>query len=260
MDRVIVPLARGSWTLRTLTGRDEQLADGGAGAGRALLARLLENGGSQPSIDASRLTAAERDRLFAALWRHTFGDTILASHRCEQCRELFDLTLSLDALLNSLDATPKPDEVVGLTDEGHARLADGQTVRPPVAADEAAVAGLPVAEAAQVLARRCVNGAVIPDADVLDRVLDWLDPVIDLDLIGVCPECGCRQAIRFSIEHYLLTALRRDRRRLMREIHLIASAYGWSLDEILSLDRQERQALATHIEADRSGTRGVAWA
>ena len=259
MDCIDLRLRSGRRRLRALTGEDQRALHGGAGAARGLLARLCVDDDGPGATDIGSLSAADRDRLLAALWQHEFGDTILATHRCGDCRELFDLSFSLAGLVESLEAMPRPEDVDGMTPDGHARLKTGQTVRPPTAVDEAAVAAMPVATAADALARRCVSGGALPAPDVLDRVLDWLDPVVDVDLVGVCPECGARQAVRFSIEHYLMTALRLEQRRLMREIHLLAATYGWSLGEVLSLDRQERQVLTAHVEADRHAARAGAW-
>jgi hypothetical protein len=41
-----------------------------------------------------------------------------------------------------------------------------------------------------------------------------------------------------------------DRRQLVQEIHLLASAYGWSLSEILNLTRGQRRAFVALVDAD----------
>ena len=253
MYRIAVHAPGKNAYLRPLTGHDERALHVGPGAVNALVQRLLEKDDSSPG-----LTIGERDRALTALWGHTFGDTILATHRCVNCAELFDISFSLSQLVATLDAVLRPDEVAALNADGSATLRGGQTVRAPTAEAEAAVTGLGLEEAVAVLTERFVEGDDPVDAETLDRVLDWLSPVVDLDLDGVCPECDTAQGIRFSIEHFLMTTLQRERPRLHREIHLLATAYGWPLEDILGLDRDERQALVALVETDR-GTRLGGW-
>ncbi len=76
-------------------------------------------------------------------------------------------------------------------------------------------------------------------------------PILDLDLEATCPECGARQAIHFDICAHLLGALASERLWLAHEVHTIASAYGWSLAEILGLPREDRRVYVRLIEAHR---------
>ena len=259
MESFVVDLKHQKVVVRALTGHDEWELHGGPGAGRELIERLLESANSNDEAAALELTAGERDRLLAALWQHYFGDTIMATRRCVDCGEFFDLNFSLSALVDSLDATPQPEEVVSLTPEGHAQLITGHTIRPATAEDENAIERLDLDEAEIALTRRCVSGGAPPPGEVLDKVLDWLDPVIDIDLDGVCPECGTAQTIRFSIEHYLTISLQRERNTLLREVHLLASAYSWPLQDILELERLERQALCAFVNAGHGTAPGEVW-
>jgi hypothetical protein len=256
MEQIAVDTGGLSVHVRGLSGQDELALAGGPGAMRRLVGRLLEADGSNAAVDA--LTIAQRDRLLAALWRHTFGDVILATHRCAACGERFDLRFALSELVESLWARPCPDEVAELTADRRARLRSGGTVRAATGADEAAVAGLPAAEAAAALQARCVEGEA-PDEERLDDVLDWLNPVVDTELDAVCPECGRRQDIRFALEPYFLAALQGQKPQLMRDVHQLASTYGWGLDEILGLSRHERRTLVAYAEAERAGARLRSW-
>lgn len=253
-----VDLGHRAIVLREPVGRDEW-SIGGPGSAVALLDALRVDDGSP---DAAAWTIAERDRALAALHRRLFGDHVAAACRCDACGEPFEIAFSLDGLIRSLGQGEPPPEVEALLADGRARLASGHVVRAVTGVDEAAVAAIAGRDpeaAVEALAARCVEGdtddAPIP-GDVLDRVHEWLAPVLDVDLVGTCPECGARQEVAFSLEHWLVTKLAREHRRLLREVHLLARAYGWPLDHILALGRGERGALAAMVEADRAAGAG----
>jgi hypothetical protein len=91
-------------------------------------------------------------------------------------------------------------------------------------------------------------------ADARASVVDALEavaPVLDLDIGTACPECGARQSVHFDVQFYLLRAIAQERPLIAREIHRIASAYGWSLQEILGLRRSERRQFVELIESEQ---------
>jgi hypothetical protein len=91
-----------------------------------------------------------------------------------------------------------------------------------------------------------------------EAALEAADPALELDLAGQCPECGARQAVPFSMAGFLGASLRRDHGFLLREVHMIARAYGWALEEILSLTRAARQGFVRLILADMGAAVGMA--
>lgn len=261
MQRFSVDLGSRTVVLREPTGREEW-AVGGPDTGVALLDALVVDGDGASGVAA--WTLAERDRALASLHRRVFGDRIAAARRCGVCGEMFEVAFSLAELAESVGRGDPPAEIEALLDQGRVRLTSGHTVRAVTGRDEAAVASIALRDpeaAADSLAARCVEsgpeGVPVP-ADVLDRVLEWLAPVLDVDLVGSCPECGAQQETAFSVEHWLVAALAQGRRQLLREVHLLARAYGWSLAGVLELGRGERQALAAMVEADRAAGRAGA--
>jgi hypothetical protein len=80
--------------------------------------------------------------------------------------------------------------------------------------------------------------------------MQTLSPVVNLELDAKCPECGDEQTIQFDLQRFVLTALVNDRRRLLHEIHMLASAYSWSLSEILNLPRSQRRGFVSLVDAD----------
>jgi hypothetical protein len=103
----------------------------------------------------------------------------------------------------------------------------------------------------ETLIERLTVSGPVPDAETASAVFEASDPALELDLSASCPECKAHQAVPFSISRFIEAALRRDQGFLAREVHMIASAYHWSLKEILGLSRTERQTYVRMLIAER---------
>ena len=237
--------------LRELTGRDERGVSGVSTADAIrLLDALYEGASAQPAdrFTAADLVAADRDRLLAAVYRRAFGDRIESTLTCARCAKPFDLHFSLTQLDASLNRGGGAAEWHAL---GNARFETngGMRFRLPTGEDELAAANLGEQEAESLLLSRCAESGRWPGgASVFQDMLDQLAPLLDLELNAPCPECGYSHTVQFDIQGYLLNAISSERPRLMREIHLLAATYGWSLEAILSLNRSERRQLVELIQ------------
>jgi hypothetical protein len=67
------------------------------------------------------------------------------------------------------------------------------------------------------------------------------DPTADVRLTVACPECGDATPAELDITSYLWTELDTWARDLMLDVHLLATAYGWSEPEILALSPLRRR-------------------
>lgn len=233
--------------IRELCGFDEQAVERpDTRSAVVLLDRVVVEG---PGADL--LPAADRDRLLAAVFRATYGGRVESTVRCAGCGEPFDVEFSLDELIAAREArTDTP-----LEPDGSFRLADGRRIRSPTGDDERAVAGLPLEEAAAELLRRAVVEGPTGDAGAVDAALEEVAPLLDAELELTCPECGFAQAATWDIQSYLLSALAQERPQLAREIHVLATAYGWALGEILALPRSRRRA-HTELAESHGGASG----
>ena len=100
--------------------------------------------------------------------------------------------------------------------------------------------------------RIVVEGDPSQDQDLVTTFLEKAAPVLSLDLNAPCPHCGKDQTARFDLARYFARRLAAERTFLIREAHLIASGYGWSHGEIMSLTRSDRRAFAGLIETERT--------
>lgn len=85
--------------------------------------------------------------------------------------------------------------------------------------------------------------AALPDP-VLKRfaaAAEDADPGAELTLEIACPECGAATPAELDIAAYLWTELDAWARDLLLDVHLLASAYGWSEPEILALSPLRRR-------------------
>lgn len=201
----------------------------------AALAALAAN---VPLADAMRWSIPARDRLLFDFRARVFGDAIDAVTRCRQCDELLEMQFSLAAV--------RPSGV-------RRRIADTRTIRLgrrrircrlPNSADLLAVLALNGAdEARALLLERCVQTA---DADLRERVAALLpDEPTDVRLDLSCPACGHAWDTPFDIAAFAWREVDEWAQRTLREIHLLASVYGWTEEQILGLGARRRQ---TYVE------------
>jgi len=69
-----------------------------------------------------------------------------------------------------------------------------------------------------------------------------IDPLGDVQLSLKCPQCGHNWKAPFDIVSFLWTEIHAWAHRLLREVHALASAYGWRESDILALSPWRRQA------------------
>lgn len=248
----------GTATLRELNGLDEAaLRDVDTASAIELLDRVssFSSSGKPTPLRAADLTAADRDRLLAELYRTLYGPRVATTTRCLRCGALFDVSFDLDGFVAACDDSTR--ESIG--GEGRYPLPDGRALRLPTGHDELAVADRDPDRAAALLLEACVSGgsAAGPalDRDVVQGLMASLAPLLEMETEVSCAECGALQRVHFDVQSYLLTALLQDKTQLTLETHRIAWAYGWSREEILSLSRSERQTLVDLIESERTARR-----
>ena len=250
--------------LRELRGRDElELARLTPGLVTDVLDRLLvaAPGAALRPGDVVAATIADRDRLVAGLYQAAFGDQIESRADCTTCAQQFELGFSLSALLGDLDQRAREAagqyEPIGPIGDHVYQLPGGVRFRLPTVADERALAS-PDSSSSALLARclQAAAGAAVhaeAAAEAVEQAMEALGPVLSLALPARCALCGHAQKIDFDLLDFFLAALRRERPLFVREVHTLASSYGWSFGEIVDLPRSERRAYVEVILLEREG-------
>jgi hypothetical protein len=104
---------------------------------------------------------------------------------------------------------------------------------------------LAISNAEQLLERCLLNGGDKVTDNVRAAVAERMssaDPMADIQLALNCPNCEHKWAPPFDIVAFFWREISAATRRLLREVHTLASAYGWTESEILSLSPARRRA------------------
>ncbi len=206
---------------------------------RALLLYAAAAPGEDPDTLADR-PLGRRNAALLGLRRSLFGDALKSCVDCPECAERLEFTLSADALLERAASH-------ALT---HAQVGD-RRLRLPTTRDLACVANeTEETHAARKLLERLTEGP----ADELDctdeqltRAFDAADPCMDLTLDLSCPACNHAWSAPFDVPAYLWEEIDVRARRLLDEVHALASTYCWSEQEILSLSENRRRAYLERV-------------
>jgi len=133
---------------------------------------------------------------------------------------------------------------------------DGYEVhfRLPDSMDLAAIANdSDVGSARERLASNCIvqvcrDGLTVPLDMVPESVIEAVtaqmvecDPLAEMQLALTCPACSHSWQSMFDIAPFLWREISTEAKRLLREVHILAQAYGWREADILSMSAARRQ-------------------
>ncbi|MEV6588581.1 hypothetical protein [Streptomyces acidicola] len=231
-----------------ITGAAELLATWEAGLAEAPNGRaLLLHRTARPDLDAVALPVlpvGAREADLFTLRRALFGERMQVRLGCGACGEDMEFDLDAGEFARSLSG---PDATV-------VRVAEGGwdvQFRLPGVADLTAVAR--AADPRGALLARCLVSAVRDGAAVtadelpvpvqrrIAEAVEAADPGADVTLNIACPECGQATRAELDIASYLWTELDAWARDVLLDVHLLATAYGWSEPEILALSPLRRR-------------------
>jgi hypothetical protein len=196
------------------------------------------------------LTIAQRDTILLNIREEIFGPTFKGFAECPQCTENLVFTISTnDIREKEKDVTFKNEHSLKLRDNGIELI-----FRLPTSVDLAAVLNCGEVQAARnLLVQRCLlqvkhNDERLsenkPSVEVLDRLIERMsecgsESEILIDLL--CTACSHRWQVTFDIAAFLWSEIDIHAKRLMREVHILASAYKWSEADILAMSAIRRQ-------------------
>lgn len=211
----------------------------------ALLALVATEPEPKPSASLS-LTEASR-RLLG--WRCSRCGPLLACVAdCQACGASFEFELDAQVLEQSLLGKP---ESAGAAPWEH----DGCRVQftAPTVGDCVAAADLSdAASAYQALLQRCVSGIgpdgvvlrieALPDGalQALEEHLQAADAATALQLSLACPSCQQLHATPLDVAAFCWAEIEAQMPRLLDEVHLLASHYGWHEADILAMGSARR--------------------
>lgn len=222
-------------------------------AARRALALLAACCPEVPERDLARVSVGRRDAVLLALRERCFGSGMVAVTACPSCDE--QLELAFDAadvragpVVDDLGADGR-GEPLQLREGGYEvsfRLPNSLDVLSSVEpGDPGAASGL--------LLERCLVAAVhqgrpaaattLPPAvvELIEARMAEADPQADVSLALVCPACHHRFQAPFDVAAFLWSEVDAWARRVLHDVHLLASAYGWREAEVLALSPWRRR-------------------
>jgi hypothetical protein len=245
MIRLPISGMRARW--RTATGHDDiTVADSQAdlvGALTCVNRSVEDEAGSL--VDGTALPVGDLDLLVVARRSEVRGDSFVAEGTCGRCGAPVDVRFSLAAYAQH----HRPRVPRGGIQDGNGWWRWPRhdiSVRVPAVADvlAAVAADNPRGE----LLARCVRGPGTAAAErAAERAMAALGPTLRADVAGTCPECGADVVLDVDARELCLAELRFLAASVYDDVHLIASAYGWTQDVILDLPSARRRRYADLI-------------
>ncbi len=219
---------------------------------------------SRPEAEAeelARLPVGRRNAELMALQERAFGPKLDCLTTCPSCGERLELTFGIDEVRAALQPQTERDKVHGPSRAEALDLAIDDwalSFRLPTSLDLTVVSEIEEAEEARrKLLERCMISArrkgeeVGPDSlpaeigEAIERQMARADPLGDVDLSLCCSACKHEWLASFDIAGYLWAGIDVWARRIMYEVHRLASAYGWRETDILSMSPWRRHQYIT---------------
>ena len=202
--------------------------------------------------DLLNLSVGQRDAYLLMLRERTFGRSFASSAECPQCQERLECQFTIADIWH-----PGRPREQGRPQESalHIEIEDYiLEVSLPTQIDLLAIASCrSVAVARAQLLQRCIRAAMqngeaidataLPDeivAAIGEHILQ-LDPQAEVQLALQCPACEHTWSVLFDITTFVWAESSSSAKRLLREVHMLARAYGWHEADILAMSAIRRQ-------------------
>ena len=201
----------------------------------------------------ARVSVGERDRQLLRLREQLFGPKVEATTRCPKCGNELELTFTA----RDLEST-----VVEPQGDGRLKLVSGEyeiEYRLPNTADLLEIANdsgqsltvLP-GQCLTALLARCVvarrQDGPVQSTDLPAAVIEKLsssmaeaDPYAEIQIAMDCAGCSHRWSMVFDVVSYLWTEIEDWAERMIRDVHALASAYGWNERDIVGMSALRRR-------------------
>jgi hypothetical protein len=203
----------------------------------------------------AKLPVGERDARLMTLRKWTFGSHMVCVATCAGCGERLELSFGADQLFTK-DETVST-ESLSLTVEEYEL-----SFRLPNSLDLAELVSVKDPDAGHtLLLERCLSkaerhGKRVSITELPAFVLESLvtrmgeiDKTGNLQLLLDCPQCAQHSQAIFDIESFFWKEINAWAIRMLREVHKLATAYGWRELDILNMSAWRRQVYLNLIGA-----------
>ena len=191
------------------------------------------------------VSVGERDRQLLRLREQLFGPTVEATTRCPKCGSELELAFTARDLESSLVASQGGERLKVVSGEYEIDY------RLPTTADLLEIAS-GSGQSLTALLDRCVvarhrddlvqsTELPMPVMEKLSSSMAEADPYAEIRIAMDCAGCSHRWSMVFDVVSYLWGEIEDWAERLLRDVHSLASAYGWSERDIVAMSALRRR-------------------
>jgi hypothetical protein len=193
--------------------------------------------------DAERVDLGTRDTLLAAGLFRLAGTAVWSWVRCAGCGSVLDVPLDPAVLPHEEDATADRQPLAVATVDGPltVRLPDTRDLRAAATAGDAS-------SARRLLLRRLLPGLPAErdigedTVAIVETALEKASPGAAVMVTVGCPDCGGATEAAVDVPLLLWCHVEAAAVVLLSEIHVLASAYGWTEPDVLALPPRRRRS------------------
>ena len=203
----------------------------------------------------ARISIGRRDAVLLTVREWAFGPELAVVAECPECHQPLETTLRVEDL--RAETNEAAADAVAWLSSGRFRV----SCRAPNTGDLLATAGKDAEATRQQLFARCVVEAFrdadpigaddLPE-DIVREVVEHIaliDPQADTRINFACPECRHGWTEAFDIASFFWAEIDAWARRLLRDVNVLARAYGWREHDVLALSPTRRQIYLAMAQA-----------
>ncbi len=180
-----------------------------------------------------------RNQALAELRSTYFGWSLHGYTSCTQCREKLEFEVDSRAFVRQAgDTEAKLREPIVV--KGHSfRLPTIRDLALATQETDSYSAAIRILEACRLDAAESATWSE-EDLEEVGQSMAMADPMAEILLNLRCPACDHESNPTLDIAAFLWAEIEARAKRLLFDVHTLASAYGWTQKEILSLSEQRR--------------------
>ena len=195
----------------------------------------------------AQMSIGERDACLLKLREWTFGSQLRSLAVCPNCSDRLELSFNVA----DIQVASEADNSRALS----VQVADYQVQFRPLNSLDLLmlIEQTDIATSREILLTRCLlavhsHGETVIHEQLPNDVMDVVaaqmakaDPQADVQLALTCPQCGHQWQAVFDIVSFFWNEINAWADRILREVHTLASAYGWREVDILAMSPGRRQ-------------------
>lgn len=206
------------------------------------------------------LSLGQRDARLLTLREWTFGSNLNCVTDCPACCEQLEFSMNIDDIRVSrvsnddihVSNSEKQSDSYSVALDGYhidyRILTTADIEEAGSYADKESKKSLEAALIQRCIISAQINGEEIPAGELPDEIINTLishmaknDPQAETQLRLDCPACQHKWQVLFDIVSFFWSEIQAWAVRTMKDVHRLASAYGWSEADILAMSPLRRR-------------------